>query len=332
MVRAICGQGFYAAVMSLVVTGTVGIDSVYLPTGNGERVLGGSAVYFAAAAGLFGPVRMVAVVGEDFPPEHAGLISRLQNVDSNGLSVRPGGKTFSWAARYSADMNSRETLSTELGVVGEGAPEVPASYRDSRMVFLANMHPAQQLALLRQFPQCGLVVADTMDLWINVARYDLGLLLREVDGLVLNFDEAELLTSTKNTVTAAKHLLNMGPRFVIVKKGEHGCLFAITEGDDAGQVLIGALPAYPTETVIDPTGAGDTFAGGFMGHLAATLSQHARPGMKFPLSLPTLRAALARGTVAASFTIEDFSLNRFKTLGRNELEDRLRTFADMVRV
>jgi sugar/nucleoside kinase (ribokinase family) len=318
--------------MSLVVTGTVGIDSVYLPTGNGERVLGGSAVYFAAAAGLFGPVRMVAVVGEDFPAEHVGLINRLQNVDSGGLSVRPGGKTFSWAARYSADMNSRETLSTELGVVGEGAPEVPASYRDSRMVFLANMHPAQQLALLRQFPQRGLVVADTMDLWINIARYDLGLLLREVDGLVLNFDEAELLTSTKNTVTAAKHLLNMGPRFVIVKKGEHGCLFAIREGDDAGQVLIGALPAYPTETVIDPTGAGDTFAGGFMGHLAATLSQHAMPGMKFPLSLPTLRAALARGTVAASFTIEDFSLNRFKTLGRNELEDRLKTFADMVRV
>lgn len=332
MVRATGDQGFYPEDMSLVVTGTVGIDSVYLPSGNGERVLGGSAVYFAAAAGLFGPVRMVAVVGEDFPAEHRSLINNLKHVDSRGVSVRKGGKTFSWAARYSADMNSRETLSTELGVVGEGAPEVPAAYRDSRMVFLANMHPAQQLALLREFPQQGLVVADTMDLWINIARYDLGLMLREVDGLVLNFDEAELLTNTKNTVTAAKQLLNMGPRFVIVKKGEHGCLFALREGDGSGNIVIGALPAYPTETVIDPTGAGDTFAGGFMGYLAATLSQHAAPGMKFPLSLPTLRAALARGTVAASFTIEEFSLNRFKSLQRSELDERLSTYAEMVRI
>ncbi|MBU6412815.1 MAG: sugar kinase [Planctomycetes bacterium] len=316
--------------MSLVVTGTVGIDSVYLPTGNAERVLGGSCVYFAAAAGMMGPVRMVAVVGEDFPAGSRALINGLTNVDSAGLTTRKGGKTFSWAARYSADMNSRETLSTELGVVGEGAPEVPAAYRDSRIVFLANMHPAQQLALLKQFPQQGLVVADTMDLWINIARYDLGLLLQEVDGLVLNFDEAELLTNTKNTVTAAKHLLNMGPRFVIVKKGEHGCLFALREGD--GSIALGALPAFPTEKVTDPTGAGDSFAGGFMGYLASKLSGHAAPGMRFPLSIPTLRSALARGTVAASFTIEDFSLDRYKTLKPAEVEARLKWYAEMVRI
>lgn len=315
--------------MSLVVTGTVGTDSVYLPTGHAEHVLGGSGVYFAAAAAHFTPVRFVAVVGEDFEEKNLSFIRSMRNVDSTGLEVRKGGKTFYWAAKYSADMNSRETLTTELGVLAEALPPVPESYRDSRFVFLANMHPGNQLKLLRQFPNRALAVADTMDLWINVARADLEEMLQAVDGLVLNFDEAELLTGTKNSVAAARKLLGMGPRFVIVKKGEHGCMIACRDGSSD---TIAALPAFPTEKVIDPTGAGDTFAGGFMGHLASLKAQAATRGDKLQLSMPTLRQALAYATVTASFTIEEFSLNRFKSLTRAEIDARYREYAEMVRV
>ena len=319
----------YARGMSLIVTGTVGTDSVYLPTGHAERVLGGSGIYFAAAAALFGPVRFVAAVGDDFSQANLDFVRSLRNVDSTGLEVRAGSKTFYWAAKYSADMNSRETLTTELGVVAEKLPPVPASYRDSRFVFLANMHPASQLALLRQFPNQVLSVADTMDLWINTAREDLARLLEAVDGLVLNFDEAEMLTGTKNSVAAARKLLTLGPRFVVVKKGEHGCLIACRE---PGGVQIAALPAYPTEKVIDPTGAGDTFAGGFMGYLASHKAHAADHSERLNLSMPTLRSALAYATVTASFTIEDFSLNRFKTLRRAEIDARFGEYADMVRI
>ena len=319
----------YSGGMSLVVTGTVGTDSVYLPTGHAERVLGGSGVYFAAAAALFGPVRFVAVVGEDFEAHNLDFIRSLRNVDSSGLEVRKGSKTFYWAAKYSPDMNSRETLTTELGVVAEELPPVPIDFRDSRFVFLANMHPANQLKMLRQFPNRAFAVADTMDLWINVARGDLDLLLQAVDGLVLNFDEAELLTGTKNSVAAARKLLGMGPRFVVVKKGEHGCMIACRDGSTDS---IAALPAFPTDKVIDPTGAGDTFAGAFMGHLTSLKGHANSRGDKLPLSMPTLRQALAYATVTASFTIEEFSLNRFKTLTRADIDARYQEYAEMVRV
>ncbi len=319
----------YSGGMSLVVTGTVGTDSVFLPTGHADRVLGGSGVYFAAAAALYTPVRFVAVVGDDFEEKNLNFIRSLRNVDSSGLEVRKGGKTFYWAAKYSEDMNSRETLTTELGVLAEDLPPIPESYRDSRFVFLANMHPGNQLKLMRSFPNRMLVVADTMDLWINVARSDLEELLRAVDGLVLNFDEAELLTGTKNSVAAARKLLAMGPRFVVVKKGEHGCMIACRDGSTDS---IAALPAFPTEKVIDPTGAGDTFAGGFMGYLASLKSQSVSRGDKLQLSMPTLRQALAYGTVTASFTIEEFSLNRFKSLSRAEIDARYKEYAEMVRV
>jgi sugar/nucleoside kinase (ribokinase family) len=217
-------------------------------------------------------------------------------------------------------MNSRETLFTELGVLAEKPPEVPAKFRDSQYIFLANSHPAVQMGMLESLKSRKLAVADTMDLWINIARPELDALMKKIDGLVLNYDEAELLTGKSNTVTAAREILKMGPKFVVVKKGEHGCLLVHRDG-------IAALPAYPTETVIDPTGAGDSFAGGMMGHIAAH-------GLKTSqaTSFNTLRESLAHGTVIASFNIESFSLERLSKLTRPELDKRYAEYVSMVRV
>ncbi|MBL9031092.1 MAG: sugar kinase [Phycisphaerae bacterium] len=303
--------------MSLIVTGTIGIDTVYTPQGHREKVLGGSCTYFAAAASFHGPVRVVAAVGEDFPDSFRATLARFGGIDASGIEVRRGSKTFAWGGKYLGNMNSRETLFTELGVLAERPPAMPAAFRDSRTVFLANTHPAVQLQMLEGLPKRALAVADTMDLWINTARAELDLLLTRIDGLVLNYDEAELLTGKANTVAAARHVLRMGPRFVVVKKGEHGCILVHRDG-------IAALPAYPTEEVVDPTGAGDTFAGGMMGYLA----NHKGDAQ----SVATLREAIAHGTIMASFNIESFSLERLTTLTRAELDKRYREFAAMVRV
>lgn len=274
---------------------------------------------FVAAASFYGKVRIVAAAGGDLPQAQRDVFKKFPNIDTAGLEIRPASKTFAWGGRYSPDMNSRETLFTELGVLAEQPPKVPAAYADSRYVFLANSHPGVQLGLLEQFPDRTLAVADTMDLWINTARDQLLVLLRKIDGLVLNYDEAELLTGKKNTVAAAKHILEMGPQFVVVKKGEHGCLLAHREG-------LAALPAYPAETVIDPTGAGDTFAGGMMGWLASP-SGNGKPG-----SFDSVRRSLAHGTVVASFNIESFSLDRLTRLTREELGERFDQYAAMVRL
>jgi sugar/nucleoside kinase (ribokinase family) len=305
--------------MPLLVTGTVGIDTVYTPTGHAESVLGGSGAYFAAAASFYTPVRLVAVVGEDFPPAFMQTLRHFRAVDLTGLEVRRGARTFAWGARYHQDMNRRDTLFTELGVVADNPPAVPPAFRDSRFVFLANTHPAVQRGMLDQVPARALTVADTMDLWINTARADLLVLLRQVDGLVLNYDEAELLSGRKNTVAAGRHILEMGPRFVVIKKGEHGALLVHRDG-------IAALPAYPTECVVDPTGCGDTFAGGMLGYLAGT-TDPARAA-----SYEGVRSALVHGTVVASFNIESFSLERLKTLTRAEIDARVAEYAAMVRV
>jgi cytidine kinase len=307
---------------SLIVTGTVGIDTVYTPHGHRERVLGGSCTYFAAAASFYvgpGGARMVAAVGGDCPSEFHATLARFANIDTSGLEVRQGSRTFAWGGRYSQNMNSRETLFTELGVLEERPPAIPEKFKDSELIFLANTHPAVQLELLESFPRRRLAVADTMDLWINIARQELDLLMTRVDGLVLNYDEAELMTGKANTVAAAREILKMGPRFVIVKKGEHGCILAHRDG-------LAALPAFPTEEVIDPTGAGDSFAGGMMGHIARTGASDGK------ISLETIRQAMAHGTVLASFTIESFSLDRLCSLTGEELDRRYRQFADMVRV
>ncbi len=317
--------------MSLICTGTIGIDSVYTPHGHAEKVLGGSCTYFAAAASFYGPVRIVAAVGGDFDNQYREVFKAFPDIDVSGLETRLKSKTFAWGGRYSADMNSRETLFTELGVLTEAPPAIPEPFRDSEFVFLANTHPGVQLDLLKQFPKRRIAVADTMDLWINSARADLEALLHHVDGLVLNYDEAELFTKTKNPVTAARAMLKdfgataadkPGLKFVVVKKGEHGCILVHRDA-------IAALPAYPAEKVIDPTGAGDTFAGGMMGFIASSDSGGKLRG---PASFETIQAALAHGTVVASFNIESFTLSRLQTLKKAELDARLREFAKMIKV
>ncbi len=307
--------------MPLIVTGSVAFDSVEAPTGSATRVLGGSCTYFAASASFFAPVRIVAAVGGDFDADHHTTLARFPDVSVAGLEVREASKTFAWGGKYLDDMNVRETLFTELGVLAEHPPLTPQEYRDSKYVFLANNHPAVQLDLLSQFPTRAIAVADTMDLWIDTAKDELTQLLSQIDGVVLNDQEAAQLTGHRNAITAGKKILDMGPTFAVVKKGEHGCVLIHQDG-------IAALPAYPAEKVIDPTGAGDSFAGGLMGHVAA---RHAAEHFgKEPVTFDMLRTGLARGTVIASFTIESFSLNRLAELKQTELEARLQAFRTIV--
>lgn len=306
--------------MSLVCTGTIGIDTIHAPTGKVDSVLGGSCTYFAAAASFYGPVRIVAAVGDDFPSEHRRVLKQFRRIDDAGLEVRAGSKTFRWGGKYLDNMDHRETLFTELGVLVEAPPVVPAKFKDSTHVFLANSHPGVQAHLLAQFPKRKFAVADTMDLWINTARADLEKLLKQVDGLVLNYDEAELFTGKRNPITAARKLLEMGPSFVVVKKGEHGALLVHRDG-------IGALPAYPAEEVVDPTGAGDSFAGGMMGAIAA---ENGAGGGK--VKFDTILRAMAHGTVVASFNIESFSLSRLENLTKGELARRHAQYVKMLRV
>jgi sugar/nucleoside kinase (ribokinase family) len=303
--------------MPLVVTGTIGVDTIHTPTAAVEGVPGGSAAYFAAAAGFLSPVRLVAAVGGDWPEEHRRILGGFPGICLKGLEVRESSRTFSWGGRYFENLNRRETLFTELGVLEEAPPTVPAEYRDSRFVFLANTHPAVQRSLLQQFPQRTLAVADTMDLWINIARHDLLELFKEIDGVILNDSEATLLTEIDNAVSAAKAILELGPTFAIVKKGEHGAVLVHRDG-------IATVPAYPAtaEKVLDPTGAGDTFAGGVMGHLAeAGRSDFA-----------AIQTSLSWGTVIASFTIESFGLDGLRRIGVEAIRSRLQAFQQAARI
>ncbi|MEZ6235200.1 MAG: PfkB family carbohydrate kinase [Phycisphaerales bacterium] len=309
--------------MSLLVFGTIGIDTVHTPGGqHRENILGGSCTYFAAAASFFTPVRLVAAVGEDFPDEFRAVLKQFEAIDLAGLEVRKGSKTFRWGGKYLDNMDHRESLFTELNVLEEAPPPIPEAYRDSALVFLANAHPGRQALVLDSTTKRRLVVADTMDLWINIAKDDLLALLKRVDGLVLNYDEAELLTGHRNTVAAGRHMLDLGPRFVVIKKGEHGCLLIHRDG-------IAALPAYPTERVVDPTGAGDTFAGGLMGRLAQL---HAQDPKRELASFESVREGLVAGTIAASFNIEKFSLERLVEISADDIAQRAREFAAMLRV
>lgn len=301
--------------MPLLVTGTIGIDTLHAPTGEAAGVLGGSCAYFAAAASQLAPVRVVGAVGGDWPEAHERQLRAFPNIDLGGLERRPESQTFAWGGRYFDNMNRRETLFTRLGVLEEAPPKVPASYLDSRTVFLANTHPLVQLDMLRSFTSAPFVVCDTMDLWINIARPDLVKLLSEVDGVIMNDEEAMQLTDCRNPVTAGREILRNGPRsFVVVKKGEHGAILIHRDG-------VASVPAYPADQaqVIDPTGAGDSFAGGFMAHVsrAGTHDFH------------SLRHAMAWGTVLASFTIEAFGLDRLSRLDAGQVADRYRAFRSM---
>jgi sugar/nucleoside kinase (ribokinase family) len=298
--------------MPLVVVGSVALDSVETPQQRRDDVLGGSAVFFSYAASFFTAVRLAGVVGEDWPSEHTRML-QARNIDTAGLQVVPGGKTFRWRGRYFANMNDRETLALALNVMGQFEPVLPESYRRCRFLFLANGSPELQMKVLDQCPGAELTVADTMDYYIRGERPGLMQLLARIDGLVLNDSEAKLLTGEENLVRAGQAVRKMGPRFVVVKKGEHGAMFF-------SQHETYVLPAYPTADVVDPTGAGDSFAGGMMGYLAEQGNFEPK----------TLKAAMAYGTIAASFTVEDFSLDRLRQIDRNDIERRMAQYRQML--
>jgi len=298
--------------MPLLVWGSVALDSVETPTDKRDNVLGGSAVFFSYAASYFTSANLVGDVGEDWPAEHTALL-QARKIDTRGLNVLRGEKTFRWRGKYLPNMNDRETLEVHLNVLGKFDPIIPAEYRSSRFVFLGNGSPIIQRKVLECMPKAELVVADTMDLWINIQRDELLELFKRIDGLVLNDSEARLLTGEENLVRAGHMVRELGPKFVVIKKGEHGAMFF---GENETYVM----PAYPTPDVIDPTGAGDSFAGGMMGYLAEQ--------KKFDPQ--TLKTALAYGTLVASFTVEDFSLERLKRIERADLEARMREYRRML--
>jgi len=289
--------------MSLLAVGTLAYDSIETVSERREDLLGGSATYFSLAASLFGAVSVVGVVGDDFLDRDTELL-RSHGIDLEGLEVAAG-KTFRWSGRYEADGNTRHTLATHLNVFEHFDPKVPGPQRSSRFVFLANAAPEIQAKALSQVLKPAFVMADTMNLWIDVARPALVDLLRRVDALILNDEEARMLTGERNLLRAASKALSLGPRHIVLKKGEHGA-FLVGKGAHF------ALPAYPVEEVVDPTGAGDSFAGGFMGHLAAGGQVDA----------PALRRSMLHGTAAASFCVEGFGVERLARTSRAELDAR----------
>ncbi len=293
--------------MALLVVGSVAFDSVRTPHGQADEVLGGTATYSSVAASWFGPVRVIGVVGEDFG-ERQLQVFRTRSIDTTGLE-RVSGRTFRWRGEYKGAMNEAHTLETQLNVFEHFAPKIPASYLDSRFVFLGNIDPVLQRHVREQLPQANLVALDSMNFWITGKLEDLKKTLRTVDLLLINEGEARMLAGQMNLKKAAAVIRAMGPRSVVVKRGEHGVtLFS------GGSVF--SAPAYPLDEVLDPTGAGDTFAGGFMGHLARTGD----------LSEANLRRAVVYGSVMASFAVEEFSLERLLRLTPQEIETRYREF------
>lgn len=298
--------------MSLLVTGSIGIDTVESPSGKVEDALGGSTIYFAVAASFFSPVRLVGVVGDDCPKDFLKPLHDNPAIDMSGLEVREGSKTFRWHGRYHEDVNERDTVAVELNVLGEAGPTIPDSFCDSRYVFLANTHPVLQLELLGQLAEPSLVVADTMDIWITEQRSAVEDLLGRIDGLVINESEARLLTGRANVVAAGMEIVKLVRRFLVIKKGEHGALLFAGGG-------VFALPGYPAVKVVDPTGAGDVFAGAMMGNLAA----------EDRVDSASLRRAIAYGTITAGIELEDFSINRLLAVTRADIESRLEEFRGM---
>jgi sugar/nucleoside kinase (ribokinase family) len=292
--------------LSLLVTGSIGIDTIKTPFGISENCLGGSAVYFSMAASFFSPVRFIGVVGADCPFDLAEVFAD-RNVDLTGLEIREQSKTFRWKGSYHNTMNEAITDFVELNVLAEAPPTVPAEYKDSRFVFLANTAPALQHQLLEQLEAPVFVAADTMNCWIDGRQDDLKTLLKEIDCLIINEDEARMLTDQSNLVKAGEKILDMGPSVTVIKKGESGSMIYSADG----QKFI--LPAYPAAEVKDPTGAGDSFAGGFMGYLAQVGKT----------DFATLKRAVAYGTVVASFTIADFSLRGLTTINKADIDRRL---------
>jgi sugar/nucleoside kinase (ribokinase family) len=293
--------------MSITVVGSIAYDTVKTPFGERERMLGGAATHFALAASFFDQVRVVGPVGEDFG-ERQLQIMRTRDVDLADVERVAGGKTFFWHGEYGWDLNSRETLDTQLGVFEGFQPKLSEGSRSSEVLFLANIQPDLQREVRAQLPGARFVALDSMNLWIEIARDSLVATIEGVDCLILNDAELRQLTGKPNLVSAAREILTWGPSVIVAKQGEYGAALVTTES-------FFALPAYPLETVIDPTGAGDTFAGGFVGYIAAHLREE--------LSDELLRSAMAHATVLASFNVEEFGTERVQRLTREEIDARL---------
>jgi sugar/nucleoside kinase (ribokinase family) len=297
--------------VSLLVVGSVAFDSLESPYGKVDRALGGAATYFAVAASFFAPVNLVAIVGDDFTDKDAAVF-RGRHIDTEGLE-RAAGKTFFWAGRYSENLNERVTLATELNVFADFKPRLPERYRTSKYVFLANIAPDLQRDVLHQVKKRPKIAAlDTMNYWIERTNADLLETLRHVDILMINDTETRQLSSEHNLLRAAQRIFKMGPSTLIVKRGEYGAMMVDKRG-------VFCVPAFPLEQPHDPTGAGDCFAGGFMGYLASA-------GDKSDASL---RRAMVYGSVLGSFAVEKFGLDRLRTLKRSEIHGRARHFAKL---
>lgn len=300
--------------MSLLTVGTVAFDDIETPTGKADRVVGGAATYITLAASYFIPKScIVSVVGDDFPEEELAYM-QSKGIDLQGLQIRKGEKSFFWAGRYRNNMNERDTLDTQLNVLADFDPVLPESYKEVPYLMLGNLTPAVQQQVIEQMKtRPHLIALDTMNFWMNVALDSLLEVLKKIDILIINDEEARQLSGEYSLVRAAKKIHSMGPRFLVIKKGEHGAL--LFEGD---QVFF--APALPLEEIIDPTGAGDTFAGGFMGYLAKTED----------ISFENMKRAVIHGSAMASFCVEAFSIERLKSLTEEEISARIKRFAHLV--
>ena len=300
--------------MSLLVVGTVAFDAIETPFGKTDKIIGGAATYISLAASYFTKkINLVAVVGEDFPRESINMMKQ-HHVNTEGLQIKKGEKSFFWSGKYHNDMNSRDTLVTELNVLADFNPVVPASYKDCEFLMLGNLQPSVQQQVLAQLPKRPkLVVMDTMNFWMNVAWDELVKTLKLVDVLTINDEEARILSKEYSLVKAAQKILAMGPKVVVIKKGEHGALLFNKE-----QVFF--APALPLEDVFDPTGAGDTFAGGFIGYLAKTKD----------ISFENMKRAIIFGSAMASFCVEKFGTERLINLNQEQVDERVKQFINLV--
>jgi sugar/nucleoside kinase (ribokinase family) len=305
--------------MAILVVGSVAFDSIETPSGKVEKVLGGSATFFSLAASFFTEVRVIGVVGEDFLPEHEAVMTR-RGVDTRGIE-RAQGLTFHWTGEYRDNLNEAKTLRTDLNVFADFQPKIPAEYADTEYLFLGNIDPVLQAFVRQQMPQVKLVCGDTMNLWIQYFRENLDKMLKDLDVLLINDGEARMLSGERNMVLAAEKVMALGPKSVIIKHGEFGATAFFREGAFAGFGLARPFraPALPLAEVVDPTGAGDSFAGGFYGYLASQPE----------LTPAVFRRALFYGGVMGSFAVEQFGTARLQTVTQDEIEDRFRLFVEL---
>jgi sugar/nucleoside kinase (ribokinase family) len=300
--------------MSLLVIGTVAFDAIETPFGKTDKIIGGAATYIATSASYFkDQINLVSVVGEDFPSETISMLNS-RGIDTRGLQIKKGEKTFFWSGKYHTDMNTRDTLATELNVLSTFDPVIPEQYQDCEYLMLGNLMPSIQMQVMQRLKKRPkLIVMDTMNFWMEIAMNDLLENLKMIDVLTINDEEARQLTGEYSLVKAARKILSMGPKYLIIKKGEHGALLF-----HDNQVFF--APALPLEEVFDPTGAGDTFAGGFMGYLSSVND----------ISFESMKRAVIYGSAMASFCVEKFGLERIVELSQEEVDDRVQQFVDLV--